>query len=95
MLGVEHQENGLIGMIGYDYIDEDEKTANLFFVLDKEFWHKGIMTVMMRCLFNYQSFEYQKKLNICNIIINYNNKNYRALSLMRRFIYEQNITHKT
>jgi RimJ/RimL family protein N-acetyltransferase len=25
MLGIEHQENGLIGMIGYDYVDEDEK----------------------------------------------------------------------
>lgn len=88
MLGVEHQENGLIGMIGYDYIDEDEKTANLFFVLDKGFWHKGIMTVVMRSLFNYHSSECRKVFSICNLIINCDKTNNRALSLIKRFIHE-------
>ena len=83
MLGVEHQENGLIGMIGYDYIDEDEKTANLFFVLDKEFWHKGIMTIMMRELLlstirytNHSTYE---------VKIKYNRKNNKVETLMSRF----------
>ena len=83
MLGVEHQENGLIGMIGYDYIDEDEKTANLFFVLDKGFWHKGIMTIMMRELLlstirytNHSSYE---------VKIKYNRKNNKVETLMSRF----------
>ena len=83
MLGVEHQENGLIGMIGYDYIDEDEKNANLFFVLDKEFWHKGIMTIMMR--------ELLLSTVRCNnhlpndTKVEYNRKNNRVETLMSRF----------
>lgn len=83
MLGVEHQENGLIGMIGYDYIDEDEKTANLFFVLDKEFWHKGIMTVMMRELL---LSIIQCKYHLPNEAkVEYNRKNNRVETLMSRF----------
>ena len=75
-------------MIGYDYIDEGEKNCQSFFVLDKEFWHKGIMTVMMRSLFNYHSYECRKVFNICNLIINCDKTNNRALSLIKRFIHE-------
>lgn len=67
----------------YSLSDEDEKTANLFFVLDKEFWHKGIMTIMMRKLLlstirytNHSSYE---------VKIEYNRKNNKVETLMSRF----------
>lgn len=79
LMAIDYNKKGMIGMIGLDEIEEITGKANLFFILDKEYWHRGIMTAMMTRFLAIADVPNR------NIEVNINRGSKAANSLMARF----------
>ena len=79
LMAIEYNKQGLIGIIGFDEIDKIRGKANLFFILSKEYWHRGVMTAMMSSFLAIADMQYK------HIDININQDNEAANSLIDRF----------
>lgn len=79
LMAIEYNKQGLIGIIGFDEIDKIRGKANLFFILSKEYWHRGVMTAMMSSFLAIADIQYK------HIDININQDNEAANSLIDRF----------
>jgi uncharacterized protein len=87
LYGIEHTGKGLIGLVGFDQIDcmgnkdsiSPEVDANLLFILDEGYWHKGIMTTMLSQFLS--SKVSQAHLSaVPRLVINRNNEQARRLA---------------
>jgi len=78
LLAIIDERSNLIGVVGIDEICDD--VANLFFLLDDEYWGRGIMTtILAKYLVKYVPQSVRK------IVTHINPRNDAALSLAKRF----------
>lgn len=78
LLAIVDEESELIGVVGVD--DISDGVANLFFILDDDYWGKGIMTAMLSMyLAMYAPIEAKQ------ITARINKRNSAALALMKNF----------
>ena len=77
MRGIINEEDKLIGIVGIDSIEDNK--GNLFFLLDDDYWGKGIMT---RAMSLFLSKYLRKGIKVHAKI---SRKNIRALNLTKKF----------
>ncbi len=78
MLAVRDETASLIGIVGIDEIADE--SANLFFVIDDKYWHRGVMTAMLSDYLGRYLPDSVKKIET-----HINPENTAALSLAKRF----------
>lgn len=66
-------------------VDYECADANLFFLLDEEYWHKGIMTAILSCFLAKMANRHKKKRRY-NISVITNSNNMYARYLMSKFL---------
>lgn len=87
MYGIYYMGIGLVGLVGFDTIEFNEENkvdGNLFFVLNKDYWHKGIMTAMLSQFITKYVNQYKQKCQN-DIIAITNSVNVRAIKLIAKF----------
>jgi ribosomal-protein-alanine N-acetyltransferase len=91
---IEYKENHkLIGSIGVKYPSHNEFELEVGYVLSKDYWGKGIMTMVLKRLLKYLFLD----LKIKSIEITYNNDNSKSARVAEKngfkfYKFEDNIT---
>lgn len=78
ILAIRNEMASLIGIVGIDEITDE--SANLFFVIDDKYWHRGVMTAMLSDYLGRYLPDSVKKIET-----HINPENTAALSLAKRF----------
>jgi len=78
LLAIVDEKSDLIGVVGVDNISDN--IANLFFILEDDYWGKGIMTAMLSMYLAKYAPEEAKQ-----ITAHINQENSAALALMKNF----------